>query len=86
VQNAAWLLHDSVLNAVREKANFDAGPVIASAKDQANTILKEKLSELKGPVSVNVNLNSLKLDQIKVENNQAFAFFSATGQAQGTLQ
>jgi hypothetical protein len=86
VQNAAWLLHDSVLNAVREKANFDAAPVIASAKDQANTILKEKLSELKGPVSVNVNLNSVKLEQIKVENNQAFAFFSATGQAQGTLQ
>lgn len=86
VQNSAWILHDSVLNAVRDKAKFDAAPLIASATKQANVILKDKLAGMKGPVSLNVNVDSIKLDQIKVQNNQAYAFFTAKGSASGSLQ
>jgi hypothetical protein len=86
VQNSAWLMHDSVLNAVRDKAQFDAAPVIASATTQANAILKSKLAEMNGPIALNVNVDSIKLQQIRVENSQAYAFFSATGQAGGVLR
>lgn len=86
VQNAAWLMHDEVLNAVREKASFDAAPVIAQAKDQANAILKDKLSEIKGPVAIDVKVDSIKLEEMRVQNSRAYAFFSARGQAGGILR
>lgn len=83
VTSANWLLHRTIVDQIRNGTDFDTTALLETARNDLNTEL-QKLAEDKA-LSLNLSVDKVTVDDIKVARGQAYVMFNITGTSHAAI-